>query len=212
MAKTISLWGQLVDFGPHRFFSSDPRVNKLWLEIIENNYSMVKRKTRIYYKEKFFDYPLKPLNVLINLGILESLYCVVSYIKTFIYKHNNDKTFEDWVTNRFGKRLFSIFFKSYSEKLWGISCKDLDADFASQRIKKLSMFEAIKSAILKKTSKHKTLVDEFAYPKKGSGEVYEKMAEKIKINGGLIYLNTSVKSVTPAENDKKKKGGRGDKR
>ena len=191
MAKSFSLWGQLVDLGPHRFFSSDPRVNQLWLEIIGKNYSMVSRLTRIYYKKTFFDYPLKAMNALFGLGIIQSTICVLSYIHAKVFPMKDESTFEAWVTNRFGKRLFTIFFKSYSEKLWGISCKELDADFAAQRIKKLSLYEAIKAAVFKSGgSKHKTLVDEFAYPHQGAGAVYDLMAQKIIELGGQIHLKT----------------------
>lgn len=198
MAKTINLWGQLVDLGPHRFFSSDTRVNKLWLEVIGKKYSMVNRLTRIYYKKTFFDYPLKAFNALFGLGVFQSTLCVLSYVKSKIFPIKNETTFEAWVTNRFGERLFSIFFKSYSEKLWGILCKDLDADFAAQRIKKLSLFEAIKAAIFKSGgSKHKTLVDEFAYPDLGAGAIYDEMAKKIIKMGGKINFKCPVKSVQP---------------
>ena len=201
MAKSFPLWGQLVDLGPHRFFSSDPRVNQLWLEIIGKNYSMVSRLTRIYYKKTFFDYPLKAMNALFGLGIIQSTICVLSYIHAKVFPIKDESTFEAWVTNRFGKRLFTIFFKSYSEKLWGISCKELDADFAAQRIKKLSLYEAIKAAVFKSGgSKHKTLVDEFAYPHQGAGAVYDLMAQKIKELGGQIHLKTPVQSVHPSIN------------
>ena len=201
MAKTFTLWNQLVDLGPHRFFSSDPRVNRLWLEIIGENYSMVSRLTRIYYKKTFFDYPLKAMNALFGLGIIQSTICVLSYIHSKVFSIKDESTFEAWVTNRFGKRLFTIFFKSYSEKLWGITCKELDADFAAQRIKKLSLYEAIKAAVFKSGgSKHKTLVDEFAYPHQGAGAVYDLMAQKIKELGGQIHLKTPVQSVHPSVN------------
>lgn len=199
MAKTFALWGQLVDLGPHRFFSSDPRVNQLWLEVIGNNYSMVSRLTRIYYQKTFFDYPLKAINALTGLGIFQSLLCISSYLQAKLFPIKNESTFEAWVINRFGKRLYSIFFKSYSEKLWGIPCTELDADFAAQRIKKLSLYEAIKSALFKSGGKkHKTLVDEFAYPHKGAGAVYDLMAKKICALGGQIHLNTAVHSVHAA--------------
>ncbi len=199
MAKTFPLWGQLVDLGPHRFFSSDPRVNRLWLELVGRDYSMVKRLTRIYYKKIFFDYPLKPFNVLRGLGIFESFRCVFSYFFAKNIFMQKTATFENWVISRFGKRLFEIFFKSYSEKLWGISCKELDSDFAAQRIKKLSFFEVVKAAMIGNSkSKHKTLVDEFAYPHYGAGLVYERMAKAISDKGGQLKLNTHVKSVTSA--------------
>ena len=199
MAKTFPLWGQLVDLGPHRFFSSDPRVNSLWLELIGRDYSMVKRLTRIYYKKIFFDYPLKPINVLRGLGIFESFRCALSFFFSKIALSKETATFEGWVISRFGKRLFGIFFKSYSEKLWGISCKELDSDFAAQRIKKLSFFEVVKAALIgNRKSKHKTLADEFAYPHHGTGLVYERMAKAIVDQGGQIRLNTLVKSVIPS--------------
>lgn len=213
MAKTIFLWGQRVDMGPHRFFSSDPRVNEIWLEVIGKEYSMVSRVTRIYYKNTFFDYPLKALNALKGLGLIEAIYCVLSYVNAKSFPIKDDSTFESWVCNRFGRRLFTVFFKSYSEKLWGISCQELDADFAAQRIKKLSIFEAIKSAIFKSGgTKHKTLVDEFAYPHQGAGAVYDVIAQKILDFGGLIHLKTKVLSVHPGSQNSsallKLEGGR----
>jgi len=198
MAKTIPMWDQLVDLGPHRFFSSDPRVNGIWIDVIGKDYSMVSRQTRIYYRKTFFDYPLKAMNALKGLGLLEAIYSVVSYAQAKVSPEKDESTFDAWVTNRFGKRLFTIFFKSYSEKLWGISCKELDSDFAAQRIKKLSLFEAVKSAVFGSGgSKHKTLVDEFAYPHFGAGAVYEKMADKIRALGGEIVLNSPVFSAHP---------------
>lgn len=202
MAKTISLWGQRADLGPHRFFSSDPRVNRLWLEVVGRDYSMVNRLTRIYYQEIFFDYPLKPVNALQGLGLKESLSCMLSYGRAKLAPQKNAETFESWVIDKFGARLFEIFFKSYSEKLWGIPCSKLDADFAAQRIKKLSLFEAVKSALAgNRRSKHKTLVDEFAYPHMGAGVVYERMAGKVDELGGKIFLRTLVDSVRPGSGD-----------
>lgn len=196
LAKTIDLWNQKVDLGPHRFFSSDNRVNKLWLEVADGQYDMVDRLTRIYYKKKFYYYPLKPFDALKNLGVIEAASCVVSYGKERLAPTKEDGSFENWVVGRFGRRLFEIFFKTYSEKLWGISCKELDADFAAQRIKKLSLFEAIKNAFLGgKGNKHKTLVDQFAYPKGGTGMIYENMERYINSNKGKVLLNTPVKRV-----------------
>jgi len=122
LAKSILLWNQKVDMGPHRFFSHDKLVNQLWLEVVGSNYRMVNRNTRIYYKKKFFDYPLKPANALYNLGLWEATRCMMSYMKEKILPTSDTGTFESWVTRRFGKRLFQIFFKTYSEKLWGIKC------------------------------------------------------------------------------------------
>ena len=202
LSKSIDLWNQRVDLGPHRFFSTDRKVNEFWLEIVESNYSMVERLTRIYYDKKFFNYPLNLNNTLYNLGPLEAAKCLSSYLKEKMIPTKQDGSFEDWVVNQFGRHLFSIFFKSYSEKLWGISCKDLDADFASQRIKKLSLSEAVKNALLRgRGNKHKTLVDKFAYPDRGSGSVYEQMAKKFMRLGGNLQLNLPVNFVDNSSPD-----------
>lgn len=206
MAKTIELWDQKVDLGPHRFFSSDPRVNNLWLELVGDDYDMVNRLTRIYYKNKFFYYPLKPFNALRRLGLFEAANCVLSFAKQNLRRakkagEGEGESFEDWVVNKFGRRLFEIFFKTYSEKLWGISCAELDADFAAQRIKKLSLLEAVIAAFKgNKGNKHKTLVDTFAYPHEGSGVVYRRMADYVEKSGGNVYCETPVKRVCTANN------------
>lgn len=196
MAKTIELWNQKVDLGPHRFFSSDPRVNQLWLDVIGDDYEMVNRLTRIYYKNKFFYYPLKPFDVLSKLSYLGILKGILSYGKEKLFPTEQDGTFETWVIKRFGQYLFDCFFKTYTEKLWGISCAELDADFAAQRIKKLSMYEAVKTSLVgNRNHKHRTLLDQFAYPKHGTGEIYYKMAECIQKNKGRIFLSTPVLKV-----------------
>jgi protoporphyrinogen oxidase len=196
LAKTIELWGQRVDLGPHRFFSQDTRVNKLWLEVVGRDYSMVRRLTRIFYKNRFFYYPLRPGNALRNLGPVEAAACLLSYGRERVRPTPLDGTFEHWVVNRFGRRLFEIFFKTYSEKLWGISCTELDADFAAQRIKKLSLLEAVKNAFLGgRGNTHKSLVDEFAYPHGGTGTVYERMAAAVSRRGGRVRLSTPIRAV-----------------
>ncbi|GIV43749.1 MAG: hypothetical protein KatS3mg035_0872 [Bacteroidia bacterium] len=197
MSTSFHLWNQIVDLGPHRFFSNDKKVNQFWLEIVGNEYDMVHRLTRIYYNGKFFYYPLKAFNALFNLGIVEASQCIMSYLPNKLgLVQNNTNTFEGWVTQRFGKRLFDIFFKTYTEKLWGIPCSELDADFAAQRIKKLSLSEAILNAFrIIDNKKHKTLVDEFAYPLYGTGSVYEKMKNRYLNNGGQLFLKTPVKKV-----------------
>lgn len=196
MAKTISLWNQRVDLGPHRFFSKDKRVNALWLEVMGQDYAIVNRLTRILYKEKFYSYPLNPLNALSNLGISEIILCIAYFLKEMILPTRQDGSFQTWVTHRFGKRLYEIFFKSYSEKLWGIPCSELDADFASQRIKKLSLSEAIKNALIKNSNnKHRTLVEQFAYPCLGTGAVYERMASYVQKNKGQIHYQTPIEKI-----------------
>lgn len=201
LSRSLTLWNQTVDLGPHRFFSNDNRINKLWLEVAGDEYDMVNRQTRIFYKNKFFDYPLKASNALINMGIVEAFLCITSYIKEKIVPTPQQDTFEWWVTNRFGKRLYRMFFKTYSEKLWGIPCTELDSDFAAQRIKKFSMGEAIKSALFgNRGNKHKTLVDQFAYPFHGTGSIYQKMKSRIESNGGIVHLNRPVEKILTRDN------------
>lgn len=200
LARTLDLWGQKIDIGPHRFFSNDTRVNKLWLEVVQKDYKMVDRLTRIYYKKKFFFYPIKPFDALKKLGFGTATACVTSYMREKVAPTKLDGSFEAWVSSRFGKRLYRIFFKTYTEKLWGISCTELDADFAAQRIKKLSLWEAIKNGLTGgKGNKHKTLVDQFAYPVAGTGMVYERMQQFVDTHGGKVHLKTPVKRVLTKE-------------
>ena len=196
LARTFDLWGRKVDLGPHRFFSSDRKVNQAWLEAVGSEYSMVDRLTRILYDGKLFHYPLRPLDAFSKLGIAETASCLLSYARGGPSKPEEDETFEDWVVRAFGRRLFEIFFKTYSEKLWGIPCSDLDADFARQRIKKFTLREAVTSAFLSdRRTKHQTLVDRFAYPSHGTGYVYEQMANRVRERGGAVLLGSPVRRV-----------------
>ena len=196
MSRTFDLWGQKVDLGPHRFFSKEKQINNFFKEVVKDEYTMVNRLTRIYYRNSFFNYPLKIFNVLSNLGIFDAISIMFHYGLQRLNPIKDPKNFEEWVTNRFGKKLFSIFFKSYSEKLWGIPCTKIDASWAAQRIKSLSLVQAVLSAFVgNRGNKHATLVDEFAYPKGGTGVLYEKAANYIKQNGGTIHLSTPVKEI-----------------
>jgi protoporphyrinogen oxidase len=199
LARSIPLWNQTVDIGPHRFFSRDRRVNELWLEVVGRDYAMVKRQTRILYEGKLFKYPLEAADALKKLGPVESFRCLCSYSREFIRPTEMDGSFQNWVCHRFGHRLFEMFFQKYSEKLWGLPCTELDADFAAQRIKKLSFSAAAKSAFFHRSRKeHRTLADEFAYPLGGTGTVYERMAETVEKGGGRVYLKTPVQKVLTA--------------
>ncbi|MEX2114502.1 MAG: FAD-dependent oxidoreductase [Pirellulales bacterium] len=199
LARSLDLWGQRVDLGPHRFFSSDARVNRLWLEVVGREYKMVERMTRIYYQGRLFRYPLMPLDALAKMGPVNAARCLLSYAKQKLTRQhaaNRDESFETWVVSRFGRRLFEMFFKSYSEKLWGIPCDELDADFAAQRINKFSLGEAVRSALSpRRRARHRTLVDRFAYPLGGTGSVYEKMALGVERFGGQVHLQCPVTRV-----------------
>ncbi|RUL89180.1 FAD-dependent oxidoreductase [Tautonia sociabilis] len=200
MCRSFRLWGQTVDLGPHRFFSTDPLVNGLWSEVVGRDYRMVDRMTRICYGGRFYRYPLEPIDALSKMGGLEASRCLGSYLKeriapSFPPGSEGLGTFESWVVGRFGRRLFEKFFKSYSEKLWGIPCSELDEDFAAQRIKKFSLGEAVKSAVGLGRTRHKTLVDRFAYPIGGTGMVYDRLADRIRDRGGQVRLGTRVRRV-----------------
>jgi protoporphyrinogen oxidase len=207
MAKSFDLWGQRVDLGPHRFFSKQKEINDFFTAVIQNDYTLINRQTRIFYNEKYFDYPIKLGNVFKNLPLSTIIQVLWYYFIQRIRPIKNPKNFEEWVTNRFGKKLFEIFFKHYTEKLWGIKCTEIDADWAAQRIKSLSLFGAVMAALFgNKGNKHKTLVDQFAYPKNGTGSLYEKAADQIRANNGEIKLDCGVKRVILNQNNTKVNG------
>lgn len=204
MSRSFDLWGQRVDLGPHRFFSKQKEINSFFTDLIKDDYTLVNRQTRIYYRNKFFDYPIKLGNVIKNLPIWVIFQVGWHYILQMIFPIKEPKNFEEWVTNKFGKKLFQIFFKNYTEKLWGIKCSQIDADWAAQRIKTLTLFGAVKAAMFgNKGNKHKTLVDQFAYPKNGTGTLYERAADNIKENGGELLLSSPIKRVLLDEGNKK---------
>jgi len=207
MARSFDLWGQRVDIGPHRFFSKQKDINAFFTELIGNDFTLVNRQTRIYYKKHFFEYPLKFGNVLRNLPLTTIFQILWYYGIQVLRPIKNPKTFEAWVTNRFGKKLFEIFFKNYTEKLWGIKCTQIDADWAAQRIKTLTLTGAVMSAIFgNRNNKHKTLVDQFAYPNNGTGTLYERAADYVSQHGGSVHLNTPIKKVLLNETQNKVTG------
>lgn len=207
MARSFDLWGQRVDLGPHRFFSKQKEVNNFFTELIKDDFTIIERQTRIYYKKRYFEYPLKLGNVLVNLPPFVILQILYYFGVQMVKPINNPKNFEEWVTNRFGKKLFEIFFKPYTEKLWGIKCTEIDADWAAQRIKTLSLLGAVKSAIIgNRGNKHKTLVDQFPYSINGSGTLYERAAEFVTNNGGKIELKSPIKRILLNETGNKVTG------
>jgi len=149
LSRTVKYKGYLFDIGGHRFFTKVERVEKLWHEILgERDFLLRQRLSRIFYQKKFFDYPLRIKNVLLGLGLVNSLHILLSYFKSQIFPEKQEETFKQWVCNRFGRRLYYIFFKSYTEKVWGIPCSQISAEWAAQRIKGLSLLSAVKNALL----------------------------------------------------------------
>jgi protoporphyrinogen oxidase len=196
ISKTIDFKGFLFDLGPHRFFTKSKEVSDLWRETLGEDFLSVNRLTRIYYKNKFFFYPLKPMNALFGLGFFPSISIVGSYVCAKLFPHKEEKNFEQWTMNRFGKKLYKAFFKTYTEKLWGIPCTEIEASWVAQRIKGLSLTTAVKNALFPdKSGKVKTLIDQFHYPKYGAGSMYEKIAENAKRSGAEIFLESEVVSL-----------------
>jgi len=198
IARTAQYKGFRFDIGGHRFFSKAREVEDFWTEILPDDMLERPRSSRIYYNGKFFRYPLKATEALWKLGIWESTRCVFSYLAARLFPVREPRSFEDWVSNQFGKRLFNIFFKTYTEKVWGMSCKEISADWAAQRIKGLSLKTAILSALLpgkKAQSKDKvikTLIDSFRYPRLGPGMMWEACARKMQMQGGVLEMGQRV--------------------
>ncbi len=198
ISRTVEYHGYRFDIGGHRFFSKSREVEELWTEILGADMLERQRSSKIYYQGEFYSYPLKLLDALSKLGILESSRCGWSFLRARLNPKKNPKTFEDWVVNQFGERLFRIFFKTYTEKVWGMSCKEISADWAAQRIKGLSLGSAIKHAILPQRGPEdrekvvKTLIDTFRYPRLGPGMMWEACAKKISAMGGEVLLGRSV--------------------
>src|SRR5579872_5341612 len=201
LARTVEYRGYRFDIGGHRFFSKNEEVEDLWTEILGDEMLTRGRLSRIYYRGRFFAYPIKAFNALWNLGPVEAARCVASYAWARLQPVKNPRSLEDWVRNQFGWRLYSIFFKTYTEKVWGISTKELSADWAAQRIKSLDLWVVIRSALLprRRTSKRgeivTTLIDKFRYPRLGPGQMWERVAEISLAKGHPVLLGRSVVSI-----------------
>ncbi|UMY16048.1 NAD(P)/FAD-dependent oxidoreductase [Methylobacterium organophilum] len=203
ISRTVSHHGYLFDIGGHRFFSKSKAVVDLWDEILPNDFIDRPRLSRIYYKGKYYAYPLKAFEALRNLGLLQSAACVGSYLRARARPVREPKTFHEWVRNQFGERLFAIFFKTYTEKVWGMSCDAISADWAAQRIKGLDLGAAIRDAVVRSLGLRKkkpaagepvikTLIESFRYPRRGPGMMWEAAAERIAAQGGKVLLDRGV--------------------
>ncbi|EFK09533.1 FAD dependent oxidoreductase [delta proteobacterium NaphS2] len=194
ISRTENRDGYYFDIGGHRFLSKIDYINRLWQKMLGENLLNVRRLSRIYYKGRFFNYPLVPSNALINLGPIESVLIVLSYLRAQLQFNTEDTTFEQWVSNRFGSRLYKTFFKTYTEKVWGIPCNQIRADWAAQRIKGLSLVAALSNAILR-TQKARTLVDQFVYPLQGPGMMWRSFQQAIETGGGQIHFDSEVLEI-----------------
>jgi protoporphyrinogen oxidase len=192
LSRTENYKGYHFDMGGHRFFTKSEQVKKIWRDVLRANFLQRPRLSRIYFKKTFFYYPLKPLNALAGLGILESVLIVLSYVRWQLFPHRQEETFEQWVTNRFGKRLFLTFFKTYTEKVWGIPCSELKAEWAAQRIKDLSLKTALLNMFFKPKKTIKTLIEEFDYPRLGPGMMWNAVKSHIESRGAKVQLGSDA--------------------
>lgn len=194
ISRTESNKGFRFDIGGHRFFTKIKEVEDVWHDVCGDDFITRPRKSRIYFRGKFFEYPLKIGNALTNLGAYESFRVMASYAKWRMFPSKKEETFEEWVTNRFGGRLFMHFFRSYTEKVWGVPCTEIRADWAAQRIKNLSLSKAVWNAI-SGANDTASLIEEFQYPRLGPGMMWEKMAARVEEQGGEVRLQSYVKRV-----------------
>lgn len=206
ISRTVNYKNYYFDIGGHRFFTKIKAVENLWKEVLGNDFLRRKRLSRIYFNKKFFYYPLRPLNALFGLGVWNSILIFSSYLHAHFFPSKQEDTFEQWVSNRFGKRLYQTFFKTYTEKVWGIPCSEIRSEWASQRIKGLSLLSALRNALTnsqdnsKKKKVIKTLIDEFDYPKLGPGMLWHVIAETVKKNGSRVYMEADVEIITWSNN------------
>ncbi len=204
LARTVQHNGYRFDIGGHRFFTKVSAVEALWREILGDDLLTRPRLSRIYYNGAFFSYPLKPFNALAGLGLLETVRCVASYGWARVSPTKPEEGFAAWVSNRFGKRLFEIFFKTYTEKVWGIPCTQIDAQWAAQRIKGLSLTTAVKNALFGQRGKSKeeivkTLIDEFLYPRHGPGMMWERTHKTVESMGSRVVFNAPIERISWSE-------------
>jgi len=200
ISRTAERDGWRFDIGGHRFFTKVQAVEDLWHEILsDDDFLLRPRMSRMFYKGKYYDYPLKPLNAFFNLGPIESLFCMVSYAWAQVRPPKDQRFLEGWISARFGKRLYQHFFKSYNEKLWGRPAAEISADFAAQRIKNLTILNALTSAIKPKPKQKKdqitSLIDEFQYPKFGPGMMWERCRELVEAAGTKVVMQSRVTSI-----------------
>ena len=198
ISQTVERDGWRFDIGGHRFFTKVEEVEALWNEILPpEDFLLRPRMSRIFYDGKYYDYPLKASNALKNLGIIEAVRCVLSYVWAQIHPPKDQSNYEDWLVARFGWRLYRRFFNTYTEKVWGVAVRDMPADWAAQRVKGLSLGKAIINSLTPKRNQKEitSLIEEFRYPKLGPGMMWERCAERIEELGGSVMLKHVVTDI-----------------
>src|SRR5262245_56236132 len=197
ISRTAQYKGYRFDIGGHRFFTKIAPVEELWHEILGSEFISVPRLSRIHYGGKFFDYPLRAGNGLRGLGLWNAALIVLSYLRSHFWPNPIEENFEQWVSNRFGRRLYQIFFKTYTEKLWGLPCTEIRAEWAAQRIQGLSLARAIlnATALNKRSTDIKTLIHEFDYPRLGPGQMWETCRDLIVQRGHSVRMGHRVTRI-----------------
>ena len=204
ISRTVEHDGYRFDIGGHRFFSKSQAVVDLWNEILPDDFIQRPRMSRIYYEGKFYSYPLRAFEALGNLGIWRSAACMLSYLRYKLFPIKNVKSFEDWTVNQFGRKLYSIFFKTYTEKVWGMPCDEMSADWAAQRIKGLSLWGAVTDGLKRSLGLNKkpndgqavkTLLETFRYPRLGPGMMWETARDKIVEMGGQVIMGHELEQL-----------------
>lgn len=200
LAKTVDYKGFLFDLGGHRFYTKVDLVEKMWHEVLGDDFLERPRLSRIYYRSKFFHYPLDLGNVIEGLGPLEVLRCGASFVQSRLFPQRPEHNFTSWVSNRFGSRLFNMFFKSYTEKVWGVECDDISADWAAQRIRGLSFSTLAKNVLSRNGNGNgknqiKTLIRQFHYPRRGPGMMWTRTAELIEQRGGNVVTDAPIERI-----------------
>ena len=201
ISRTVERDGWRFDIGGHRFFTKVPEVEAFWHEILpDEDFLLRPRMSRIYYEGRYYDYPLKPLNALRNLGFIEAVRCMASYGWARVRPPKDQRFLEGWISARFGTRLYHHFFKSYNEKLWGRPASDISADFAAQRIKNLTILNAITTAMKPKRNQKEitSLIEEFQYPKYGPGMMWEVCRDKVEAQGTKVVMSSPVVRIEHA--------------
>ena len=202
ISRTVRYKGYRFDIGGHRFFTKIKPVQDLWDELLDTDeFITVPRLSRIHYNDRYFDYPLKPWNALNQLGLVNAVRIVWSYLVAHYFPTPVEENFEQWVTNRFGRRLYELFFKTYTEKVWGIPCTEIRAEWAAQRIQGLSLARAILSAtpLNKRPDKIKSLIEEFLYPRLGPGQMWEACADKVRELGNTVLMEHYAVTIDTCE-------------
>jgi protoporphyrinogen oxidase len=197
ISQTAEYNGFRFDIGGHRFFTKIRPVEELWEELLGPEFIDVPRLSRIHYEGKFFDYPLKPANALLGLGFWRSTAIVLSYLSAHLWPDPVEETFAQWVSNRFGRRLYETFFKTYTEKVWGIPCTEIRAEWAAQRIQGLSLARAVLSStpLNRRSTDIKTLIHSFRYPRLGPGQMWEACRDQIVALGGRVLTRHHVDGI-----------------